>query len=602
MRTAWANLRAYPARFVAVLLAIAIGVGFAAATLVFTASFRTDLTRSIGAAESLMDVEIQPGASDLRADDPRIAASPGVTGAEARYTAYAELRTAGARDWTVVRTIPTDPTQRWFDLTDGAWPTGPDTVLTDAGTAERNGLRIGDTLSLGDGADVVRQVTLGGIVDIQQSKLVGGSDQLFATGPLVGDLAGGYVDRLAVSVAPGASADTVAAALGATLGDDVAVRTGAVAAAAQADTVIGDTDTLAAVLLAFAAIAGLVAAFVIANTFTILVTQRQRQLGLLRCVGASGQQVRRSLIAEAALVGGIGSLLGLTLGVGVGAAAMSVVGIALGSLTLPPVGLAVALVVGVVVTVLAAAVPASRAMRVTPLAALSPVPTAAEDRRTGRARLVIGGLLALGGGAVLAAGVVLPSLMVAVGGGMLSAAGVLLLLRSALPWVLRVVGGSARLGGVPGRLAAANALRHPGRSAATSTALVVAVGLIVTLQVSAASAQASLTTALTDRYPLDVSVTEAGEDATALPAGLAAQIDAVDGVSAVAVPGATAEIVVAGQSFPLTVLGTPAGAERLLRSAPPAAGEIALPGWIVGSTELATGDPVTVSVGGTSVT
>lgn len=602
MRSAWANLRAYPGRFVAVVIAIAIGVGFAAATLVFTASFRTDLVRAVGAAESLLDVEVQPGETDLRADDPRLLSTPGVAAADPRYTAYAELQTAGARGYTTVRSIPADPAQRWFELQSGTWPTGPDTVLTDAGTATRNALAVGDSLILSDENGVPRQLTLGGLVDVRVSKLAGAADQFFGDAKLVSALSGGYIDRIAVTVAGGASPNIVAVDLARAFGPDARVRTGAAAAEDRTSTVIGGTETLTGVLLAFAAIAGLVAGFVIANTFTILLTQRQRQLGLLRCVGASRQQVRRSLIAEAALVGVIGSTLGLILGVGVGAAAMGLAGIALGSLTVAPSSMAIVLVVGVAVTVLAAWAPAVRAMRVTPLAALSAVPTAAEDRRSSRVRVLVGGGLALVGSAGLAAGVVLPSLLVAVGGGLLSASGVILLLRSVLPWMLRRVGGAARLGGVPGRLAAANAMRHPGRSAATSTALVVAVGLIVTLQVAAASAQASLSHALSERFPLDVSVVTASDTAGALPAGLIDRVDRIDGLRAVAVAGTVAEVGTVTQTYPLTVLGTTEDSVAMLRAPAPQPGEIALPGWLVGSLEVTTGDPITLSAGGTVVT
>lgn len=602
MRSAWANLRSYPGRFVAVLLAIAIGVGFAAATLVFTASFQTDLVRSVGAQETLMDIEVQPGTAEFRADDPRLLGTPGVAAVEPRYSTYVELTAAAARGYAAVRSIPSDPAQRWFALTSGSWPTGPDTVLTDAATATRNGLAVGAALTLSDPDGNPRQVTLGGLVDVHVSKLAGASDQFFGDAPLVSALSDGYVDRIAVTVADGASPEAVADALTRSLGADARVDTGAVAAERETATVIGEAETLTGVLLAFAAIAGLVASFVIANTFTILVTQRQRQLGLLRCIGASRRQVRRSLIAEAALVGVIGSLLGLALGVGVGFGAMAATGIAAGSLTVGPVTMAVTLVIGVVVTMIAAVAPAARAMRVTPLAALSVVPTAAEDRRSGRLRVLIGGALTLAGGAGLAAGVVLPSLLVAVGGGAVSAAGLLLLLRSVLPWVLRLVGGSARLGGVPGRLATANAMRHPGRSAATSTALVVAVGLIVTLQVAAASARASLTNSLSERFPLDLSVAAGNDPGDDLPAGLVGELDRIDGLRAVAIDGTLADVGAGGQTNPLTVLGTTAEDETMLRSPGPRSGEIALPGWIVGSSELRPGDPVTVSTGGTEIT
>ncbi|GAA2012299.1 FtsX-like permease family protein [Nakamurella flavida] len=601
MRSAWANLRAYPGRFVAVLLAIAIGVGFAAATQVFTASFQTDLVRSVGAEESLIDVDVQPAEQQLDPADPRLQVA-GVAATEARWTAFAELRTGSARGWVGLQGIPADPADRWFDLTSGAWPTGPDSVVTDPGTATRNGLTVGDRITLDDGNGTERPVVLGGLVDVHTSKLAGAPDRLFGTTELVRSLAGGDPDRIAVTVADGVSPEQVADELGAAFGADALVRTGVVAAEARSAAVIGDTDALTSILLAFAAIAGLVASFVIANTFSILIAQRQRQIGLLRCVGASRRQVRRSVILEALLLGVIGSLIGLVLGIAVAAAGSGIAGIALSSLTVPPVALGITAVVGVLVTVAAALAPAARAMRVSPLSALSAVPTAAEGRRSGRLRLVAGGALTLAGGAGLAAGVVLPSLMVAVGGGVLSAGGVLLLLRSVLPGVLRLLGGSARFGGVPGRLAAANAQRNPGRSAATSTALVIAVGLIVTLQVAAASARASLAESLAGRYPLDVSIVDTTGTAGALPAGLVDQVDALDGIRAVPVAGTSATVGTSSPDIPITVLGTTPATDAVLRSAAPAAGEVALPDWVVSSLDLATGDPVTLTGDGTAVT
>src|SRR5699024_6044430 len=152
----------------------------------------------------------------------------------------------------------------------------------------------------------------------------------------------------------------------------------------------------------------------------------------------------------------------------------------------PVLAMVAVTVIGILLTVGAAVLPASRAMRVPPLQALRPVAGPAEQHAASRLRLIVGLALPLFGASLLAAGTFGGSLVVAIPGGALSAVGVLLLMRSFLPPLLRLVGGIGRVAGVPGRLAATNAVRNPGRAATTSAALVVGVGLIVMLQVAAA--------------------------------------------------------------------------------------------------------------------
>jgi putative ABC transport system permease protein len=223
-------------------------------------------------------------------------------------------------------------------------------------------------------------------------------------------------------------------------------------------------------LLGFAAIGVVVGAFIIFNTFTILVAQRTRELGLLRAMGATGGQVVRSVVLEALLVGAVASALGLLAGIALGVGLLDLLG-ALG-LDLPATDtvvlgrtVIVSLGVGILVTVVAAAIPAVRAARIPPVAAIADIPERAVG---GFARRVAIGLVVL----VLSAATLLYGLarardvsgiveqvqVVALGAfGVLL--GVVLILPALARPAVRAIGSPLRRFGPPGMLARANAMR-----------------------------------------------------------------------------------------------------------------------------------------------
>lgn len=607
VRSAWANLLLYRKRFAAVLLSIAIGVGFAASTLIFTASFRTDLSRTVGAAASMVDVIAQPlSGVDTDTMGDRIAALPGVAAVEPDYRTVLAFHTETTRGFTHVQSIPVAPALRWFDVTEGIWPSAAadpgSSVAVDPATAERNQLTIGSPVTVTQNDGTERRLTVVGLLDVHQSSLTGSRDELYTTSELAAALAG-TVNAFDVTAAAGVDPGILTSRLAAVLGKSAVVETGLQVAQEQVDLVLGGTQVLGTVLLAFAVIAGLVAATVVANTFNILVHQRQRQIGLWRAVGASRAQVRRSVLAESLLVGGLGAVAGVPLAIGAALLAMPIAHVQTSSLTIEPLPMLVTLTVGVLVTVLAALVPSAKAMKVSPLAALNLLVAPPHGKNRGLIRTFLGAGLVLVGGAGLAAGVKLPSLAVAVGGGVVSALGVLLLLRSVLSRFLRLVSPAARLAGAPGRLAAANTLRNPHRSAATATALTIAVGLIVTLQVAAATARASLSASLDERFPLDVSISSDVEPSTTtssgrmlppLPADLSTELKAVDGLTTRTLAGTLADIDVNGASMTFTVLGVATDDATVVRGPITAGGTIALPAGVMASSRLEPGDLLTV--------
>lgn len=600
LKSAFSQLKAHPGRFAAVCLAIVLGVGFASSTLVFTSSFEKALTASVSAEVSKVDVVVDSNDGEpLKVDT--LAALPGVAVADQVLTNYAEFSGPTSRGLLKVTNIPQDPKLRWYTLASGTWPVGKDQVVVDVSTAKRNNLQVGSTLTF-----LIERNTLAatvvGIVDTKASAVADTSDSAFAEPTLLTRLSSnpGDVKPFTVNLlaAQGTTPDELTATVNALPGDRYLARTAESIGQERIEKLGNGGDVIGIILLAFATLAGLVAAMVVANTFTILLTQRQRQIALMRCIGATGPQVRRSALAEALMIGVIGSVLGVLAGIGVARIAVSVADVGAENFAVKPIPMAVVVVLGILVTLIAALGPTARAMRIPPIAALRPVASAEQRRSAAITRNTIGGLLFVGGGTLLGGGVYMNDLTIAMGGGAITAVGVLVLLRTVLPWILRLFGGLGRLAGTPGKLAVANGLRNPGRAAATCTALVIGVGAIVTLQVAAASAQAGADASLSFSRPLDLQISTAQED---LPAGLESAVAGVDGIASV-VPVVGTQVELKGEpdsDYRLYGISSEQ-ISRVLLAGTLDPGTIAVPGWLGG--DMAPGDPVSIVRNGQTYT
>lgn len=384
------------------------------------------------------------------------------------------------------------------------------------------------------------------------------------------------------------------------------------------------TGPITAVVLSFAAIALLVAGLVIANTFQVLVAQRTRTLALLRCVGAVRGQIRRSVLLEAAILGLISSVAGVLVGTGLVQLTLWVLGRAdlpfpvPETVDLSAASVLVPLVVGVLVTVIAALTPARVATRVAPIAALRPADAPALRSKAGTVRLVLSTLLVVGGAALLIGGVTMVStsgnlagLALSLLGGALSFIG---LLVSATFWMPKVVSGVGNLigrFGVSARLAAANTGRNPARTAATSTALLIGVTLVAMMSTGAVSARATLDQELDTLYPVDLevggssTVTPDGESSyTELPAGAVDQISRLDQVeSVVGLRGQDITLDGGGGEVSIKALVlSPADASALMRdtemSAVVSNGTVAVPENVADSAGVDDGDTVTLTLDG----
>jgi putative ABC transport system permease protein len=425
-----------------------------------------------------------------------------------------------------------------FTLREGRAPAGPADVVLDAATAKTHGFAPGDPVTVLFQAGP-RDFTVTGIAGFGEADNLAGATMAtfdLATAQEVLGKAGVY-DAIAVrggDVRPDELRDRVSAVLPDGLEAVTSSEVVAESSAAVADALQFFTTGL----LGFAAISLLVGALIIWNTFSILVAQRTRELALLRAVGATRRQVRTSVVVEALVIGLVAAGLGLALGVGVAAglrAALAAIGIEVPTTTLQvaPRTVLAALAVGVVVTVLAALLPARQATKVPPVAALRSVDAPA--RPVGRTRVALGAVLTGIGTVALVVSLLQDGRLALAGVGMLlTLSGVLTLAPVVAVAVTRVLGALVvRVGGPSAALARRNALRNPRRTANTATALMIGLALVSTVTVVASSMKASVADVVADSNRADFILKAASQASPGLPPALAEDLRAVEGVGTV---------------------------------------------------------------------
>lgn len=576
-----ASLRRHRQRYAAAALAVLLGVAFSALTFSFTASATNGLGDALAEQYAAADVVVQtPTGRVPPALVSRIAALPEVSASAVSSSRTLQVRwsTTGGPSYVSVGELPDPAELRWQELEIGRFPAGPHEAVLASSTAESRDLGIGDTVELtelngarGPGPDDQRrhqhQVRVVGLVDSQAA--VTGSSEVFVPGGVLAR----WDHRTATSqvvatAAAGVSPDELRAAV-TTMDRRLDVRTSDQLRREATSSLTGGVDVVGLFFQAFALIALFVAALVIANTFTIVLAQRTRDLALLRCVGAERRQVFAGVLLEALVLGVVAAAAGVALGLGLGA--LLVLGLDRTSLPLSlslasptAVGVAVPFAVGVVITLVAALPPARRSTKVRPLQALRP-DGPATTIRTNRHRNVSGAVLLCGGGLGLLVAMRTSSVLVGVLAGSLTFLGVLVLGPVIFPALVRSAGSVRGLlprrvrGGVPVELALANAVRNPGRTAATSSALLIGVTLISVLTVGASSVSASSAVAIDSTNPVDLVVATGTSELTE---GLVEQLRSIDGVSQVAaLRGRTAR---AGRDQ-VTVATVGAADRRLLR-------------------------------------
>ena len=540
LRAAWKSLLARKVRLLMSTFAIVLGVAFVAGTFVFTDTLHRSFTAIFDA--SVGDVMVRPAAA-ARNQDPSaqitlpgsvvdrvrgvegVARADGIASGSGVFVIGADNRVVGGAGapglWSSYSDAPAAGDAERLSVIAGRPPTRKGEVVLDTDTARRAGVYVGERVKLASvGRRALLQPRLVGLADYPSggASLNGASIAIFA--PRVAQqlfLDGKDVwSQVWVTADPGVSASDLRDRISRVLPQGVRAVTGATAAKQSASDLLNAISFLTVFLLVFAGIALVVGAFLIVNTFSILVAQRSRELALFRALGASRRQVTRSVLFEAFVVGAVGSALGLGLGlllaVGIRALFASF-GLDLGDtpLVIAPRTPIAAVVVGLVVTMVSAYLPARRSSRIPPVAALRD--DIAMPASSLRLRLLLGGVMTVAGAAAGLLGLYgeVAHRGYWVGGGALLA---MLGMAAASPSTSRpflhvVAAGYRGIFGAVGRLAGQNTLRNPRRTAATASALMIGLTLVTTMSIAGASAKASVDAAVEKSFLGDIVISNA---------------------------------------------------------------------------------------------
>ena len=549
------GLRAHKLRFALTALAVMLGVAFMSGTFVLTDTVSkvfddlfTDLNENTDAyVRSSSSSDNDFGGGTIRPRIPETVVDPvravdGVELAEPDFTIEQGVRLLDQDGEPMGNPAMGAPTLgfNWEEVTgegggitfaDGGPPERNDEIVLDKRSADDGGYEVGDRVRVTTPfGDPNQEYTLAGVVRYGSADSPGGAITVAFTLEEVQRVGGGLppdvpepeINGVFVAADDGISQgeirSRIADALRADGVEDVEVITGAQLAEENKDDIQEGIQFFTIILTVAAGIALLVGAFIIFNTFSIVVTQRTRELALLRALGASGRQVRTAVLGEAFVVGLGAAAVGILVGIGLATVLQTVldaVGFDLpdASLVIKPSGVIIAVSVGVVVTVGSAVIPAVKASRLPPLAAIRDV--AFENPRL-RRRTIIG-----------AVGTVLGLFLLALGLGMvgdvdneifyvgIGALVVFLGVTVLSPAVARPIAGTLgwpveRVRGITGQLARANAVRNPRRSAATASALMIGVALVVLIFVLADSIQTSVDAQVDRSFSVDAIVAEEG--------------------------------------------------------------------------------------------
>lgn len=570
----WARKR----RLVGMLSAVVLGVGFLAGALALGDTLSANFNQLFTQANAGTDVVVRAPAgvgTGLDASRPLIPQSlvgtikavPGVADAQPSITGSGQIigsdgqvvgglgppRTAGA--W-----IP-DPALTPYRLVEGRAPATDAEVVINKGAGLSGHLRLGQEIIVETPAGVrvriVGIVTFGNANGFGQATYAGftlSGAQRYLTGRP------GSVSSILVRAGAGATQPELAARIARALPGNLQVLTGAVVTQQTiADLTGGFLSALRTLLVIFAAIALLVATFSIVNTFSILMAQRSREQALLRSLGATRRQLLASVLAEALALGIAASGLGLLCGVAIAGLLKGVFdsfGFALpaGGLVISATTVIASVVVGIGVTVGAGLVPALRAARIPPIAALRSA--AVETTPSLHRPLMVGSGFAAVGAILLAAGVTAPANGVRwVGlGALLVTVAVVVLGPVAARAVAGWIGGPFEsLRGMPGALARENARRNPRRTAAAATALMVGVAVVSLFTVFARSISSASTAGLGDAFRGDIAVVAGGFGPGGVNPQLAPALAALPGIGTVSGIG-TGQALIGGLAEQVSVV------------------------------------------------
>ncbi|MGW6860889.1 ABC transporter permease [Streptomyces xanthophaeus] len=524
-KTSRRNFVAHKGRMALSAVAVMLSVAFVCGTLVFTDTMNTTFDKLFAVTSS--DVTLSPKAAKDGEEVSDRGRPESLDGAVVEKAAKAEgVKSAEGAVMSMSVTVVNSKNENmgsttgaptiagnWNDnelksmkITAGQAPRGPTEVMVDADTAKKHHLGLGDELrTIAITGDIRAKITgIAAFTVTNPGAAVVYFDTATAQRQLLGEP--GSFTHVNITAKDGVSDEqlkrNVESTLAAVGADTYKLQTAKESADANRKDVGSFLNVMKYVMLGFAGIAFLVGIFLIFNTFSMLVAQRTREIGLMRAIGANSGQVLKSVVLEAYLLGFVGSLLGVGAGIGLAVGLMELMGLmgmhlSTDDLTVAWTTPVIGLLLGIKVTAIAAFIPARRAGKVSPMAALRESGTPG-DKKAGVIRAVLGLVLTGIGGASLflaaAAEEAGPGSMWLGLGVVLTLIGFIVIGPLLAAGVVRVLSGVVlRPFGSVGRLAERNALRNPRRTGATAAALMIGLALVACLSVVGSSMVASAT-------------------------------------------------------------------------------------------------------------
>ncbi|GAB3234202.1 FtsX-like permease family protein [Glycomyces halotolerans] len=543
------------ARLALTSLAVVLGSAFIAAALVLTASIEATVNDLNSDQYAGVDVIVEPVEPETRGERmvrdgisgetlTAVEAADGV--AEVTTSVSWMVNAIGADGKLVGGFVPTMAVN-WGDewtereLREGRGPSADHEVAVSAEFAADSGLGLGDTVTAYSLSSDKTEYDIVGVYGYPggRDSIDGSTELAFTTATaqlLVFDGADSY-SAFAVHAEEGTTAAELRDRLAAAVGDDAEVVTHEEFVAEESAESAEATGIIGNFLLGFGAIAVFVSVFLIANTFSIVIAGRLKEIAMMRAIGASRDQIVRSVLTEALVLGSIAAIIGAAVGVagGIGLTRLAssvLLDTAEVAQSVPLSAVLAALIVGIGVTVLAALVPAVRASRVAPVEAMR---DAAKTDKPVTGVTVAGAIVTAVGVGLIALGLTENlgdrNLM----GTALGAGAVFIGATLLTAWLSRPLVGL--LGGLwswnfAGKLGRRNAARNPRRTAITAAALMIGVTLVTATATLLTSVKTSFENYFDDTIEAELFVT--GPATSTIPATFEpASVDrirAVDGV------------------------------------------------------------------------
>lgn len=526
------SLMGHKLRMLLTIFSIIIGVSFVSGTYIFTDSMSSTFDTLFDDAYASIDLTVRPEEPEFgeasRSIEPSLLSTlesieavdiiePEISGSAQLIGSNGELiggngpPTIGF-SWTESKELNSLQIKEG----NGRAPRTPGEVVIDINTAESNGLQIGDSVQIQTEVPV-EEFTIVGLATFGEANTLAGATITgfeFSEAQRVFGLGENY-SQISMTADDGVSAEDLKVQVDQVLYDGLESVTGDQQVSENLEEINEGLGFLTTALLAFAGISIFVGAFIIQNTFRIIVAQRSKELALLRSIGATRRQVVNMVVYEAFMVSVFASILGILAGIGISNALRAIgnaldLGLPVGELTLQPRTVYVSMAVGITVTVFSALMPAVKASRISPVEGMRDSEGAA-PRRSLRNRALSGFGVSGAGAALLMYGlfssVTNPVILVGAGAGIMFI-GISIFAPLLSRPLANIIGIPIKLRyGLIGRIAVGNTKRSPRRTASTAAALMIGVSLVVLVSIFASSIKATVDDVIEGNFPGDITIT-----------------------------------------------------------------------------------------------